>query len=90
MKRRVALWSLVGFAVACGWAAYALAVSPDSPWNHGALWTIAEITCPVAVLGKFVALKYYAVFAINAATYAALGLVVELVRRSVNGVAKLT
>jgi hypothetical protein len=81
MTRRIALWALIGFAIACGWAIIALAIGPKAGlWDQRALWTVAEITCPVAVIGKFVALKFYVVVAINAATYAGIGFAVELLR----------
>jgi hypothetical protein len=86
MKRRVALWALVGFAVACGWAMVALATAPALFLNDRFFRTLAEITCPIAVVGKFVPLKYYAVIAINAATYALLGLALEPFRSKPKGV----
>lgn len=89
MKHRVALWGLVGFAVAVAWALIASTISPNfRSWNHTTWWTLAAITCPVAVLGKFVALKVYTVIAINALTYAAVGLVVELLRLSHSRIAR--
>ncbi len=84
MGRRIALWAVIGFSVACGWAVIALAMGTGfNPWQQRFLWTMAEITCPIAVLGKSIPLKLYTVIAINAATYALAGLAVELFRRTV-------
>lgn len=73
--------------MASAWALVALAMSPDfGPWQHGTLWTLAEITCPVAVLGKFVPIKVYMAIVINGATYALAGIVVELLRHSIHSI----
>lgn len=92
MKRRIVLWALAGFIVASAWAAYAFAFPAFERWTPFGrfMWTLAEITCPVAVLGKHVPLKVYTVFAINAATYALLGLGVELLRTIAIRAARIT
>lgn len=91
VQRRIMLWALAGFIVASGWAAYAFAFPAfeRSTALGRTLWTLAEITCPVAILGKYTPLKFYTVFALNAATYACIGLAVELIRASATRPARL-
>lgn len=77
MKRRIALWALLGFAVALGWAAAVrfMGALPDSP----ALLTLVQITCPAAFL-HYLPISYYLFVVLNAAIYAGIGLIVELLR----------
>lgn len=79
MIRRIALWSLAGFIVACGWVLFTMATAPPMPSNH-TFWTIVEITAPASLLRHF-PLKNYWFVLLNALAYAVFGLAIELFRR---------
>jgi hypothetical protein len=74
MKRRILLWTLIGFAVACSWVLYGL--GPGNGLNLGR-WTIVAITAPASLLGRSVPLTYYWVVLLNGAIYALVGLAIE-------------
>jgi hypothetical protein len=74
MMRRIALWALIGFAVACGWVIFGMAVGPE--YNLGR-WTVVAITVPVSILGRTMPLTYFWVILLNAVTYALFGLALE-------------
>ncbi|MGB6686923.1 MAG: hypothetical protein WBE76_03685 [Terracidiphilus sp.] len=74
MKRRIGLWALIGFAVACGWVILGLVMGPE--YNLGRS-TVVAITVPVSILGRTMPLTYYSVILLNAATYALFGLAQE-------------
>jgi len=83
MTRRIALWSLVGFIVACGWVVLTMSLKPATliGLEHSRyFWTIADITAPAALLRVFM-LKYYWFILMNAVVYALVGLAIELLRR---------
>jgi hypothetical protein len=77
MKVRIALWTGVGALVVVLWTLY---ISATSPTPLGNLWTLAYLTCPIA-LARHYALSFYFVLLVNAATYALIGTVVETMRR---------
>jgi hypothetical protein len=77
MKVRIALWTGVGALVVVLWTLY---ISATSPTPLGNLWTLAYLTCPIA-LARHYALGFYFVVLVNAATYALIGTVVETMRR---------
>ena len=77
MKLRIAIWTGVGALVVVLWTLYISATSPTPPGN---VWTLAYLTCPIALAHHY-ALSFYFVLLINAATYALVGTVVETVRR---------
>ena len=79
MKQRIALWGLAGFVVASGWVLFFLTTSPWPRWHP--LWIIVDITAPASFLRVY-PLKYYWFILINAAAYALLGMVFELLRRT--------
>lgn len=80
MKRRVALWALAGFAVACCWFIYSTATMPNP---NLARWTIVAVTAPASLIGRAMPLAYYWFILLNAAIYATVGLVTELFRLTV-------
>ena len=80
MKRRIGLWALSGFAVACGWVIYGMATAPSH--NLGR-WTIVAITAPASLIGRAIPLAYYWVIFFNAAAYALFGLATEPLRRAI-------
>jgi hypothetical protein len=77
MKVRIAIWTGVGAFVVVLWTLY---ISATSPTPLGNLWTLAYLTCPIA-LARHYALSFYFVLLVNAATYALIGTVVETMRR---------
>lgn len=84
MKFRIAVWAMVGFLIAAGWAVYALATfpSPITP-AQPLVWNLALLTQPIAYASfhfHFPA-SMYLVFVSNAVTYALFGLIFESLRR---------
>jgi hypothetical protein len=80
MKYRIAMWAAAGFLVAGGWALYALATTPPAFTSADPLLALVRLTCPIAILGKFYPISLYSTLFANAATYAAVGLMVETLR----------
>jgi hypothetical protein len=78
MKRRIGLWALAGFFIACGWVIYGMAAGPNQ--NIGQ-WTVAAITAPASLLGRTIPLALYSFVFLNAAVYALLGFATELLLR---------
>jgi hypothetical protein len=83
MKCRIAIWATAGFLVAGGWAVYFLMASKDRPIEP-IVSALGRLTCPVAIVGSHYRVSLYTTLAANAATYALLGLAVEIVRRQLN------
>jgi hypothetical protein len=83
MKYRIAIWAAAGFLVASGWAVYFLVAGKDRPIEP-IVSTLARLTCPVAIVGSHYPVSLYSVLAANVATYALVGLVVEILRRQLN------
>ena len=77
MKRRIALWALLGAAVATFWVLFSIATTPNPSMTH---WTVIAITAPASLLGHFIPLTYYAFILLNAAFYALFGLATETLR----------
>jgi hypothetical protein len=78
MKLRIAIWAGVGALVVVLWNSYITATSPTPLF--GAMWTLTYLTCPIA-LARHYALSFYFVLLMNAATYALVGTIVEVMRR---------
>ena len=79
MKRRIAMWAIAGFLVACCWALYLFPTTTSAD----PMTTFVEITCPIAFASlhfHFGVSLFWSLLA-NAATYALIGLVVEPLRR---------
>jgi hypothetical protein len=83
MKYRIAVWAVAGFLVASGWGVYFLVANKNLPIEP-IVSTLARLTCPVAIVGSHYAVSLYSVLAANVATYALVGLVVEILRRQLN------
>ena len=84
MKRRVALWAGAGFLIASGFVLYTLLASPEqlrAILQLPLARDLVYVTCPVAYAGRELALPFWSVPLINAATYALIGLLAEFVRR---------
>ena len=80
MKYRIAIWAAAGFLVASGWAFYFLVASKDHP-TEPIVSTLVRLTCPVAIVGSHYPISLYSALVANVATYALIGLVVEILRR---------
>jgi len=80
MKYRIAVWAAAGFLVASGWAAYFFVANKDVAIDP-MVSTLARLTCPIAIVGAHHAVSIYLATAANVATYAGVGLVVEVLRR---------
>jgi hypothetical protein len=83
MKSRVAIWAGAGLVVAGCWALYAAMTAPEAflitlqePLGKAALY----LTCQVAIAGRDFPIQLWWVLLINAATYATIGIIVELFR----------
>jgi hypothetical protein len=80
MKRRIVLWATIGLITGGVWVAYAFATVPDYEQSSAAnrvLVILAYATCPIVIAGP----RFYLVPLANAATYALLGLTLELIRK---------
>ena len=78
MMRRISLWAIIGFAVACCWFLYSTVTAPNP---NLARWTIVAVTAPASLIGRAMPLAYYWFILLNAAIYALVGLVTEVLRR---------
>ncbi len=81
MKYRIGIWALVGFSVVGFWALFAFATFPSTNERLRDVWTFVCITCPIAISGMHHPISLYETLAVNAVTYALVGLIVETVRR---------
>ncbi len=79
MKRRVALWGLVGFLVAAFWVLVSLAIPM---WREPVLLGIARYTCPIVAISWALnfGVKWYWVILSNVAAYALIGFGIEALR----------
>lgn len=83
MKYRVAIWATAGFLVASRWAVYFFVRNKDLPIEPQ-VSTLVRFTCPVAIIGRHYPVSIYLAAAANVATYALVGLAVEILRRQFN------
>ena len=72
MQYRIAIWAVASFIVASGWALYFLVASKDR--------AIEPIVSPVAIVGSHYPVGLYLTLVANVATYALVGLGVEILR----------
>jgi hypothetical protein len=80
MKLRIAIWSGFGALVVVFWRAY-ISVTLSNPLGTGGVGrALVYLTCPIAIARQH-AQGFYFVLAVNAATYALAGIVVETTRR---------
>ena len=84
MKYRIAMWASAGFLVAGFWALFAIATFPSTNERMRDIQTLISVTCPVAIAGRHYGISLYEALAINAVTYALVGLLVETLRRQLN------
>src|SRR6267154_6647389 len=85
MKYRIGMWASAGFLVAGGWALYAFATMPPALTSADPIMSLVELTCPVvlASMRLHFGVSLYWTLAANAATYALIGLMVEMLRRRI-------
>jgi hypothetical protein len=83
MKYRIAIWAAAGFLVASGWAVYFFARNKELPIEP-IVSILIRLSCPIAIIGSHHAVSLYSALAANVATYAPVGLVVEILRRQFN------
>lgn len=76
MKLRIAIWAGAGALVVVFWTQY---ISATVPTARGIMWTLAYLTCPIA-LARHYALNFHFVLLANVATYALIGAIVEATR----------
>jgi hypothetical protein len=79
MRYRIAVWAIVGFLVAGGWALY-VAGATKGIGMEPIVSILLRLTCPIAFFSNH-PIGVYSVLAANAATYALAGLLVETFRR---------
>ena len=80
MKYRIAIWAAAGFLVASGWAVYFFLANKNFPVAP-LVSTLVRLTCPIAIVGAHYPVSIYSALAANVATYALVGLLVEILRR---------
>ena len=78
MSRRISMWILFGFVVACCWVLIGAFVGP--PYNPGRS-AIAAITAPASLIGRRMPLGMLWFILLNGALYAVVGLALEPLRR---------
>jgi hypothetical protein len=86
MKYRIAMWASAGLLVAGCWNLYVLATFPNQITSEPIVWTLVRLTCPIAFASfhfHFPVSIYWVLFA-NAATYALVGLIVEILRQQLH------
>jgi hypothetical protein len=85
MKRRIAVWAGLGFVTACCWLLYVLLTPRDQvnlTLRQPAVQVLASISCPITLAARYLdfPLPFWMVALINAAIYALIGLLVEILR----------
>ena len=84
MKRRIAMWAIVGFLVAGSWAVFAAATFPSTSERMRDVWNFVCMTCPIAIAGMHHRISLYEALVANAVTYGFVGLVVETLRKQLH------
>lgn len=87
MKRRIAIWASAGFLVAGCWVLYTFVSSPEQlimSLREPLVEAIGYTSLPVVFALRRFPLHFWWVPPINAATYAAFGLALELLRRKLH------
>jgi len=87
MKKPTATWASVGFLVACCWVLYTFAIPPEqliTSLREPVVEAIAFISLPIAFALRRFPLHFWWIPPINAATYALVGLAVEIIRRKLH------
>ena len=82
MKYRIAMWASAGFLVAAFWALYFAMRSKENPIEP-IVYSLGSLTRPVVLIGSYFhfGMSFYLVILANAATYALVGLMAEVLRQ---------
>lgn len=88
MKYRLGVWPSAGFLVAMFWALCALVTQPPGMTWADPILPLVRLTCPIALL-SFYPIRLYWVLLANSATYALVGLIVEVLLRRLNQFIKI-
>lgn len=80
MKKRIALWAIVGFLFAGFWALFAAATFPSTERMRD-VWGLVCLTCPIAIAGMHHSISLYTALVANAITYGLVGLLFETLRK---------
>ena len=80
IKYRIAIWGAAGSLVAFEWAVYFFLRNKQLPIGP-LVSTLVRLTCPIAIVGAHYPVSIYSALVANVATYALVGLVVEILRR---------
>ena len=84
MKYRIAMWAGAGLLVAGFWALFASATFPSTSERMRDVSILINLTCPIAIVGKHYSISLFEALAANTATYALVGLIVEVLRRQLH------
>ena len=82
MYRRIAIWTSVGFLVACGWVLFSFLTPAEQligVMTQPFVVALGYASCPIVFAARKFPLHFWWVPLINAATYAFLGLLAEIV-----------
>jgi hypothetical protein len=80
MMRRIAMWAGAGLLIAGGWELLAFATYPLSIERIHQMWILFKITCPLVAISFRYSMAWYTALLANAATYALIGIALELLR----------
>ena len=81
MKSRIAIWATLGALVVVAWRVYISATLSNPLGRGGVGRALVYLTCPISLESQHHPQGFYFVLAVNAATYALAGVVVETARR---------
>jgi hypothetical protein len=84
VRSRIAWWATAGFLVASGWAAYFLIISMNPQPIGPIISSLVRLSCPIVIIGSHYPVSVYSALAANVATYALVGLLVEILRRQLS------
>lgn len=83
MRHRILIWASLGFLVACCWIIYSFLTPPGylgASMRNPIVQALAFTSLPISIAGRYFPLHFWWIPPINAATYAAVGLIVETLR----------
>jgi hypothetical protein len=87
MKKRIAIWAGVGFAVSCCFVLFTFLMPPDTLFvslRSPVVEAFALVSFPAGFAFRHVPLHFWWVPLINAITYAVIGCMVEVLRRKMS------
>jgi hypothetical protein len=87
MRNRISIWASVGILVGCCWIVYSFAMPPDdliASLRNPIVGALASSSLSISIAGRYFAIRFWWIPPISAATYAAVGLMVETLRSKLN------